>query len=238
MALPKIKHPTFSLELISSGKTVRYRPFTVKEEKILLVAQLSNDHKQVNDAIKQVITNCVTDLNFDVDSLATFDVEYFFINLRSKSVNNIVDIYLKDLEDEKQYNFKVNLDEIKIIKNPNHSKKIHLHDELGVVMKYPNYTIGAGMFSKEDGVDDITALLEMIAKCIDTIYDGEKIYVAGEDFDTDEAITFVNDLPIEAVDKFKDFFDTLPEIEYVINYTNSLGNERSYKLSGINDFFT
>ena len=238
MALPKIKHPTFSLELISNGKTVRYRPFTVKEEKILLVAQLSNDHKQVNEAIKQVVTNCVVDLNFDVDSLATFDVEYFFINLRSKSVNNVVDIYLKDLEDEKQYNFKVNLDDIKIVRKPNHDKKIHLYDELGVVMKYPNYTIGAEMFVKDGSIDDVTALLEMIAKCIDTIYDGDKIYTAGEDFDSVEAITFVNDLPIEAVDKFKDFFDTFPEIEYVINYTNSLGNERSYKLSGINDFFT
>jgi hypothetical protein len=226
------------LELISNGKTVRYRPFTVKEEKILLVAQLSNDHKQVNEAIKQVVTNCVVDLNFDVDSLATFDVEYFFINLRSKSVNNVVDIYLKDLEDEKQYNFKVNLDDIKIVRKPNHDKKIHLYDELGVVMKYPNYTIGAEMFVKDGSIDDVTALLEMIAKCIDTIYDGDKIYTAGEDFDSVEAITFVNDLPIEAVDKFKDFFDTFPEIEYVINYTNSLGNERSYKLSGINDFFT
>ena len=238
MALPKIKHPTFTLELISTGKKIRYRPFTVKEEKIILIAQMSNEYPQILDAIKQVITNCVMDKDFDINTLATFDIEYFFINLRSKSVNNIVDVVLRDLEDEKDYNFKVNLDEIKILRKPEHTNKIQLNDGLGVILNYPNFDSAAGIFSTQIDADNITPMLEMIAKCIYKIYDEEKLFVAGTDFTPEDAMNFINDLPVESIDKFREFFDTFPEIEYTINYTNSLGNERSYRLSGINSFFT
>lgn len=238
MALPKIKHPVFTLELISTGKKIRYRPFTVKEEKIILVAQLSNDQDQVLNAIRQVINNCVVDEDFDINTLATFDIEYFFINLRSKSVNNIVDITLKDLEDEKEYSFKVNLDEVNIVRKPEHTNKITLHNGLGVIMRYPNFDSAAGIFDTSLDAENITPMLQMIARCIDKIFDEDKLFVAGTDFDEEEAVNFINDLPVEAVDKFREFFDTFPEIEYTLNYTNSLGNERSYKLSGISSFFT
>ena len=236
MALPKINHPTFSLELISNGKTIRYRPFTVKEEKILLVAQSSEDRHQIIEAIRQVIANCVINTDFDVDKISSFDMEYIFINLRSKSVNNVVDVVLKDNEDGKDYNFQINLDEIKIVKKENHNKKIQINDELGVVMRYPNFN-EANMFLTEENSDQIAVMLKMISKCIDLVYEGEKLYKAGEDFSEEEALQFVNELPLDSTDKFREFFDNFPEIEYVIEYKNSLGNDRSYRLNGVSSFF-
>jgi len=237
MALPKINHPTFSLELISTGKTIRFRPFTVKEEKILLVAQSSEDRAQVVESIKQVVTNCVVDEKFDVNKIASFDLEYIFINLRSKSVNNIVGITLKDNEDQKEYTFDVNLDEVKIVNKENHNKKISIMDDLGVVMRYPNFDESNMIFKNHEDSDPVTDMIKMISQCMDVIYQGERLYKADEDFDKAEALAFINDLPIESIDKFKDFFDNFPEIEYVINYKNSLGNDRSYRLTGINSFF-
>lgn len=236
MALPKINHPTFSLELISNGKTIRYKPFTVKEEKILLVAQSSEDRQQIVDAIRQVISNCVIDTDFDVDKISSFDMEYIFINLRSKSVNNIVDIVLRDNEDGKDYNFQINLDEIKVVKKENHSKKIQITDDLGVIMRYPNYR-ESNLFLTEEDTDQVTVMLKMISKCIDVVYQGERLYKVEEDFTEEEALQFVNDLPLDSTDKFREFFDNFPEIEYVIEYKNSLGNDRSYKLNGISSFF-
>lgn len=236
MALPKINHPTFSLELISNGKSIRYRPFTVKEEKILLVAQSSEDRQQIVQAIRQVIANCVIDTDFDVDKISSFDMEYIFINLRSKSVNNIVEIILRDNEDGKDYNFEINLDDIKIVKKENHSKKIQINDELGVVMRYPNFN-EANMFLTEEDSDQVAVMLKMISKCIDLVYEGEKLYKAGEDFSEEEAFKFVNDLPLDSTDKFREFFDNFPEIEYLVEYKNSLGNDRTYKLNGISSFF-
>jgi len=237
MALPKINHPTFSLELISSGKTIRYRPFTVKEEKILLVAQSSQDRTQIIEAIRQVISMCVINEDFDVNKIPSFDLEYIFINLRSKSVNNIVEIVLRDNEDEKDYTFEVNLDEIKIVKKENHTKKIQIMDDLGIVMRYPNFNEANMLFDDSDDEDYVTSMLKMISRCIDVIYQGEKLYKAGEDFTEEEAFNFINELPVDSSDKFREFFDNFPEIEYVIEYKNSLGNDRTYKLTGINSFF-
>lgn len=238
MSLPKIKHPTFTLELISSGEKIKYRPFTVKEEKIILVAQASNDINQVIDAMKQVITNCVVEKDFNVEKLATFDIEYLFINLRAKSVSNIVEVVLNDYDDKKNYNFTVDLDKVEVVRNPEHNRKINLHGDVGVVMRYPDYTIASKLLQLDEKAENITPLIEMMAACIEKVYQGEKLSTAGEDFTVEEAIEFINDLPVEAIDKLKEFFDTFPKIEYTINYKNSLGNERSYTLSGISDFFT
>jgi len=237
MALPKIEHPTFTLELISTGKKIKYRPFTVKEEKIILVAQASKDLEQIVDAMKQVILNCVVEKNFDVDKLATFDIEYLFLNLRSKSVSNEVNITLQDYEDKKNYDFTVNLDEVKIVHDVKHNKKIELMNGIGVIMRYPNYEITSKLTKIDRNSENIVPLLEMIAACIEQVYQDDKFSVAEKDFTLEEAIDFITSLPVSEFDKFKDFFDTFPKIEYTINYKNSLGNERSYTLSGIADFF-
>jgi hypothetical protein len=183
------------------------------------------------------VTNCVVDEKFDVNKIASFDLEYIFINLRSKSVNNIVGITLKDNEDQKEYTFDVNLDEVKIVNKENHNKKISVMDDIGVVMRYPNFDESNMIFQNHEDLDPVADMIKMISQCMDVIYQGERLYKADEDFDKAEALAFINDLPIESIDKFKDFFDNFPEIEYVINYKNSLGNDRSYRLTGINSFF-
>lgn len=234
MTLPRINHPIFTHELISTGKKIKFRPFTVKEEKILLVAQLSGETNQINDAIIQVINGCVIDTDFDGDKLPIFDVEYLFLNLRSKSVNNIVDMTIVDYEDKNKYSFEVNLDELQIIKDPKHTKNIKLTDELGLIMKYPNFKHTMSLLDKKKEIDP---LIELISDCVEKVYEGEKLYVAGSEFTREEIIEFINDLPGPALKKIKSFFDTLPIVQYVIEYENSLGNQRRHVLRGLYDFF-
>lgn len=238
MALPKVKHPLFTLELISTGEKIKYRPFTVKEEKIILAAQMSKDVSHVVDAVKQVINNCVIQDKFDVEKLASFDIEYLFLNLRSKSVNNIVEIIVTDGEDKKDYKFEINLDDIKPKKNPDHKKKIELLENLGVVMRYPGFESIQKISNLASDTEGMDGLFEMIGGCIEQIYDGDKLYVVGEDFNQNEVMEFIYDLPVECNDKLRAFFDTFPTIEHTINYKNSLGNERSYTVKGIYNFFT
>jgi len=238
MALPKIKHPTFTCKLVSTNKTVKYRPFTVKEEKILLVAQLANEVDQAIEAIKQVISNCVIDPDFDVSKLATFDVELLFINLRAKSVSNILDMTLKDYEDEKEYMFEVDLDKIEVVNNPKHTNKFKIADNIGITMKYPTFEMGARVEARQQNPNDIGLLIDLIAECVDVVYEGEKLYVAGTDFTQEEILEFVYDIPPEKLDEISEFFVTFPTIEYTIKYKNSLDHERSYTLRGLSDFFT
>ena len=140
MTLPKLSHPTFELVIPSTKQKIRYRPFLVKEEKILLIAQSSQDPKDIVYAVKQVLQNCCLD-ELNVDDLTTFDIEYFFIKLRSKSVNSIVNLKYRDLEDDKIYDFEVDLETIEIDYNPNHQKIINISSSVILNLKYPKMNL-------------------------------------------------------------------------------------------------
>jgi len=135
MTLPKIKHPLFKLVVPSTGKTVSYRPYTVQEEKLLLIVKMSEDLKEVIDTVKQIIKNCVVD-EIDVDKLAMFDIEYIFINVRKVSVSNVVELVYT--EEDKKYQFTVDLEDVKVKFDPTHTDKIQLSESLGVKMRYPD----------------------------------------------------------------------------------------------------
>jgi hypothetical protein len=144
MALPKIKIPLFDVTIPSTKKDAKFRPFLVKEEKILLIAQSGGTKKEMVNSLKQVINNCVTLLDgtdVDVDALTTFDLEYLFLKIRSKSVDNVVTLKYVDHEDEKEYEFKVALDDIEIQHNPDHSNKVKIDDDICVILKYPTANI-------------------------------------------------------------------------------------------------
>ncbi len=183
MALPKIDKPIFDVKVPSQNKMVKFRPFVVKEEKILLMAQQAGTEKDIILAIKQVLQNCCQDETFDVDSLATFDLEYMFLKLRARSVNNIVEVSYRDLEDEKTYDFKIDLEEVEMLQPSKVSNKIAITDEIGVVMKYPSVTILDGM---PDDLDTAELVEYLVTKCIDTIYDAENVYPISEH--TDEEV--------------------------------------------------
>ncbi len=234
MALPKIDKPLFEMVIPSQDKTVKFRPFLVKEEKILLMAQQSGAEKEIVLAIKQILQNCIAEDNFDVDQLATFDLEYMFIKLRARSVNNIVKLSYEDLEDKKTYDFEVDLDDIEVTKNPDHTNKIKINDEIGIIMKYPSITL---VDSVPDTNDPLVVVDHLIKSCIDKIYDSEEIYLVSEQ-PPEELNDFIDNLDVQTYDKIRLFFDTLPRMKYEIKYTNSNGNERVIELNKLSDFFT
>lgn len=231
MALPKIDQPLFDLIIPSTGKKVAFRPFLVKEEKILLIAQSGGDGEMIR-AIKQIINNCVIE-DINVDDLATFDLEYMFLKLRAKSVNNVIKLSYRDNEDEELYDFEVDLDKIEVEIPKDINSKIKINETVGMTMKYPSAGISDKISEFENEVELLTFF---ITNCIDTIYDEETVYVAS-DYSAKELNEFLDSLDVSTFDKIREFFEKIPKMRHVINYTNKLGNERTIELSSIRDFF-
>lgn len=231
MALPKIEQPIFEMKVPSTGKTVKFRPFVVKEEKILLIAQQSGNDKEVVRAIKQILNNCLLD-DINVEDLATFDLEYMFLKLRARSVNNLVKLAYRDTEDDKVYEFEVDLDEIEIEVKPTNNK-IKVNDEVGIVMKYPAASITDELGEFDNEVD---LLLFFVRKCIDQVYDSENVYPAS-DSSEEELNQFIDSLDVQTFEKIREFFDSIPTLSHTLTYTNSKGSERSIELNNLKDFF-
>lgn len=232
MALPKISVPTFTIKVPSTGKDLRFRPFLVKEEKILLLAQTGDSNDEMG-ALIQIINNCCFD-DLDVDKLTTFDVEYIFLKLRAKSVNNIVNLKYRDNEDNEIYEFDVNLDEIEMKVDPNVTNKIDINDEIKMIMKYPNIKIAQNLGNVKN---ENELLNKILIHCIDNIYDAENIYPANE-VSEEELVDFLENLDTKTFKKIEDFFTNMPKIYHELNYKNKMGNDRTIKLESIQDFFT
>jgi hypothetical protein len=240
MPLPKIEHPTFSLIQPSTGKKLTFRPFTVKEEKILLVAAAENTSESTLNMIKQIIGNCIVQENFNVDRLPMFDIEYIFIKLRSKSVGNVIDFKMKDEQDGLEYELSVDLDKVEMTPQTKDHNKIMVTDSVGVIMRYPSIEIIEKINRKDELKDQpVETIFHIIASCIDKIFDGdgENLMVAGQDFTTDEAVTFLEEFPNAAFEKVQKFFDNVPSLEHVIKYKRKDGSDASITLKGLNDFF-
>lgn len=234
MALPKIDKPLFEMMVPSQNRNVMFRPFVVREEKILLTAQQSGAEKDIILAIKQVLQNCVQDSGFDVDKLATFDLEYMFLKLRARSVNNIIEVSYRDLEDDKVYDFEIDLDKVEMLQNKNSSNKIAVTDTIGIVMKYPSVTI---LDNIPENISAAELVEYLIRSCIDQIYDEDNVYPVSEH--TEQELTeFIESLDIDTFNKIREFFDDLPQMYYKIEYQNSLGNTREIELTTLSDFFT
>jgi len=232
MALPKLSHPTFELEIPSTKQKIRYRPFLVKEEKILLIAQSSNDPKDIIQAVKQVLQNCCTD-DINIDQLTTFDIEYFFIKLRSKSVNNIVNLKYRDLEDDKIYDFEVDLETIEIQHNPDHQKTINVSNNVILNLKYPQMNLVNTLEKVENDTD---LVFEILRNCLDTlVYEGKEIKIS--DYSKKEIDDFILSMDVVSFNKVQEFFNTMPKLKHDIDYVNSLGNPRKITLQSLNDFF-
>lgn len=230
--LPKIDKPLFEVNIPSLEKNVLFRPFTVKEEKILLTAQQEGEDKSILLAIKQVVNNCCQDTSINVNELATFDLEFIFLRLRARSINNVIEVSYRDSEDEKVYDFQIDLDDVKLIKDETIDKNIAVAEDIGVKMKYPSAQI-----IDNAPTGDATALVEyLIANCVDCIYDAENVYPAS-DYELTELLTWLDNLDIPSFKKVTEFFDKLPQLYYKIEYKNSLGNTRYIELTKLSDFF-
>ena len=232
MSLPRIEKPLFELYVPSMKKNVKARPFVVREEKILLTAQQAGQEKDIILAIKQVLNNCIVE-EFDVDDLATFDLEYMFLKLRARSVNNIIDVSYRDNEDDEVYDFQIDLDEVELKVKEDVSNIIMITDKIGIKMKYPSVTILDNIPDTEDAAGVVDYLIK---SCIDQIFDEENVYPVSDH--TDEELTeFLDSMDVEAFGKIREFFDNLPQMYHKLEYTNKNGNKRTIELTTLSDFF-
>lgn len=229
MALPKIQQPLFTLVIPSTKQTVRYRSFTVAEEKLLLIAKESNDVSDIINVYKQIINNCIVD-SIDVDSLAYFDLEYIFLMLRSKSVSNIVEIQVSD-EDGSKYQVEINLDDVKV-KEQTVDRLIDIDGRIKVMMSYPSYESLLGLQNNTDP----TVMLKVIRDCISQIYDGEEVYETSN-YTKIELDEFVMGLRSKDLLKLQKFFEELPRVYADIKYTNRAGEQKEIRLEGMQSFF-
>lgn len=232
--LPKLSHPIFELKLPSTKQVVKYRPFLVREEKLLLMAQTSEDPKDILNSIKQVISNCLLSDDVNVDELATFDIEYLFVKIRSKSVNNIVSLTYRDLEDDQKYTVEVDLDSIEVKETDGHSNVIPISDNTGITLSYPRVDNNIEILKDED---EATAFFKVLKSCIKTVYQNEKTYEI-KDYSDEEVDEFVSNLDVKTFKKIEEFFTTMPKLYHEIKYTNSLGKEKVIPLTTLSDFFT
>jgi hypothetical protein len=233
--LPKLTTPSYNMVLPSSKKTILYRPLLVKEEKILLTAKESKDRKDIFNSLKQIISNCILTEDFNVDQITIFDMEYIFIKIRSKSIDNIVKVSIKDSDDGLEYSFDVNLDDIEVQFPENHTNKIRIENtNLTIIMKYPTPKVAEKLTSLKS-VSDIT--FEAISLCIDQIVSDDNIYV-WEDSTKKEKEDFLDSLPIETFEQIQTFFETMPKIEYKITYKNSQDKDKTVIFKDLEDFFT
>jgi hypothetical protein len=231
MSLPKLSAPIFTIEMPSNKKSVKFRPFTVKEEKLLLLASESDDAKFINDTILQVLNNCFVD-DIDIAELATFDVEYLFIQLRAKSVNNIITLKFKD-DNEKVISQEIDLEDVKVYFDPEHTNKIQLNDEVSMVMKYPSF----GMIEKMSSENN-QELTEVISACIDKVYTADEVMDL-KDYTKAEITTFIESFTSKNMREIEAFFNSLPKLKMDILYKDEeTGTMKKREVSGLQSFFT
>lgn len=232
MSLPKLAYPVFEIEIPSSKTKCKFRPFLVKEEKILLLAQQSGDLREIIMALQTVIGNCIQDESVKVDDLTTFDLEYLFIKLRSRSVNNIIEISYRD-DDGDTHQIEIDLEQVYLTNNPEHNKKIKIADDMGIILKYPSPNL-------IDNMDNIKTELElffvMVRHCIDQIYDANKVYKS-KDYTAEDLEEFIQTLDVNTFKSIQKFFDTMPHLYYKADYMTKNGEQKSIELTTLNDFF-
>jgi hypothetical protein len=236
MALPKLNVPTYELVVPSTDEKIKYRPFLVKEEKILLIAMESGETKDMLQAVKDIVDECTFN-KLKLGDIPMFDVEYIFLNIRAKSVGEVSKLKVLCQDDGKTYaNVEVDLNEVQVQVEEGHTNKIELTDEMGVIMKYP--TIDS---FNANGITDITTenMLEVIAACIAQIYDkkGEEIYDS-KDSTQKELVDFVEQLNTSQFQDMQKFFDTMPSLKHEVTVKNpKTKKESKVTLTGLNDFF-
>ena len=237
MPLPKIATPTYELVLPSSGRKIKYRPFLVKEEKILIIALESQDQKQIANSIKSILSNCILTRGTKVEKLSTFDIEYLFLNVRGKSVGEQIEVMVTCPDDGKtQVPMSINIDSIKVEKSKNHKTDIKLDDQFTLKMRYPslNEFIKTNFNVDEMKVDDT---FELIASCVDQIYSEEESWTQ-EDCTKKELVEFLEGLNSSQFKEIEKFFETMPKLSHKVKVKNpNTGVENEIVLEGLQNFF-
>ena len=236
MALPTMDLPTYELEIPSSKKKIKIRPFLVKEEKVLLLALESDDEKNIKQAVLNLLKACIQS-RVKVETLSTFDLEYIFLNIRAISVGEVVEILITCQDDEEtKVKYNLNLTDVNVIFPEGHSNKIMLNDNTGVIMKYPSFDdFVEGQFANKEYNED--GVIKIIANSIDQIFQDEEVYDESTT-NKKEFIQFVESLTKEQLEKIQAFFESAPRLEHKFKITNpKTGVESEYTLRGLQSFF-
>ena len=238
MPLPKIATPVYELELPSTGKTIEYRPFLVKEEKVLVIALESEDTKQITTAIKNVIRNCIKTKGVKVEDLPTFDIEYLFLNIRGKSVGEEIEVNVTCPDDgETQVPVTINLDDIEVQKNDEHTNRIKVDDSIMMEMKYPSldqFIKNNFDFNDKNAMDQS---FELIATCIDKVFTEDEVW-AVEDCSKKEIVDFLEQMNSSQFKEIEKFFETMPKLSHTIKVKNpKTKKENEVVIEGLAGFF-
>jgi hypothetical protein len=240
MPLPKISAPTYELELPSTGKKIRYRPFLVREEKILIMALESEDMKQITSAIVQILNDCILTRGVKIKELSTFDIEYLFLNIRAKSVGESVEVNVTCPDDgETSVQMEIDIDTIKVQKDKKHKNIIKLDDTLSMKLKYPSLDqFVENNFEYNDETNDVNKSMTMIASCIEMVYDSEESWNAS-DCTKKELEEFIEQLNSKQFKEIEEFFTTMPKLSHTIKVKNpNTGVESEVVLEGLASFFS
>ena len=237
MPLPKIATPTYELVLPSSGRKIKFRPFLVKEEKILIIALESEDQKQITNAVKSILSSCILTKGTKVDKLATFDIEYLFLNIRGKSVGENIEVMVTCPDDGKtQVPVSINIDSIKIKTSDDHQRDIKLDDTYTLRMRYPslNEFVNTNFTAETIKVDDT---FQLVASCIDQVYSDEESWTQ-EECTKKELNDFVESLNTSQFQQIEKFFETMPKLSHIVKVINpNTKVENDIKLEGLQSFF-
>ena len=240
MPLPTVATPTYELKLPSSNKKIKYRPFLVKEEKVLIIALESKSQTEITNAVKDVLKQCILTKDVNVDSLPTFDIEYIFLNIRAKSIGEAIKVLVTCPDDgETEVPVTIYVDEIKVVKSKEHKTDIVLDDNMTLRMKYPsiNQFIETNFDTNEDPKESVNKTFKIISECIDTIYTQEDAWDA-KDYTLKERVEFVEQLNSNQYKEVEKFFSTMPKLSHKLEITNPNTKKKStVVLEGLADFF-
>ena len=240
MPLPTITTPSYELNLPSTGKKIKYRPFLVKEEKILILALETRDQNQITNAVKDVLKKCVITRGIKIDDLPTFDIEYLFLNIRAKSIGEDINMIVTCPDDRKtEVDVTVYVDEIKVIKSKEHVKDITLDKDMTLRMKYPslNQFIETNFDTEEESQTTVDKTFQLIADCMDTVYTKEDAWDS-KDYSPNERLEFIEQLSSKQFKQVEKFFATMPKLSHTIEVTNPNTKKKSkIVLEGLADFF-
>jgi len=238
MPLPSLSIPTYETELPSTGKKIKYRPFLVKEEKLLLLAMDSEEEKTIEDAVKDILKACIQTRGIKIENLATFDLEFLFLKIRSVSAGEEVKMKVTCQDDnETQVTVAINIDEVTVDKPENHSNKIMLQEDVGMIMKYPgiNQFVNITLLNKDLATTE--EVFTLVAKCVDQIFQGDEVWETS-DMKLEEVVTFLEGMTQQQFEKVQEFFETMPILRHQFEVTNpNTGKVSVFTLEGLQSFF-
>jgi hypothetical protein len=238
MPLPSLSVPTYETVLPSTGKNIKYRPFLVKEEKVLLLATESDDEKEVESAVKSILKSCILTRGVKIESLASFDLEYLFLKIRGVSAGEDIKMRVTCQDDNKTVvDVSINLDDINVFKPEGHSNKIMLNEDTGLIMKYPGVDQFINLTLLNKDLSDTSEIFELVAKCVDQVFQGEEVWETS-DMKLKEVVDFLESMTQQQFELVQNFFETMPVLRHEIDILNpNTGVTSTYTLEGLQSFF-